>query len=88
MGFLFNIHSIKIMKLIYLFIVSFTLLLGCKNTENSQEKIIKSNLVGEATIEKNESGDYCVTCANGYKKCCTSPKSPVVNCIKRSGSCQ
>ncbi len=76
------------MKLIYVFFLSFILLLGCKKTEKTQEEIIKSNVTGEATIEKKDNGEYCVTCANGYKYCCTSPKSPVVNCIKKTGYCQ
>ncbi|MFY7672708.1 hypothetical protein ACOSP6_16620 [Tenacibaculum sp. MEBiC06402] len=32
-------------------------------------------------------GVVCVTCGNGYQKCCTGGKSPSVNCATKSGSC-
>ena len=32
-------------------------------------------------------GQVCVTCGNGYRKCCTGGKSPSVNCATKSGTC-
>ena len=30
----------------------------------------------------------CVTCSNGYEKCCTGDESPNVNCVTKTGKCE
>jgi len=85
----------KISKL--LFGTFLLLILSCTTENNEVVEVVEVVEVievveGEKTtiIERLSNGTkrVCVTCSNGYKFCCDSPKSPNVNCVTKTGKCE
>jgi len=75
-----------------LFGIFFSLItLSCASDEQEviQAKEGAIEITKTTVIERRSDGTkrVCVTCSNGYKFCCDSPKSPTVNCVTKTGSC-
>ena len=69
--------------------ILFIRLFFCFNNQASLNEAKENSNEVTATTFIDENGDTqtCVTCSNGYKFCCTSPKSPSVNRVTKTGSC-
>lgn len=61
---------------------------SCKDTKEKTVEATSIEVSATTTVDANNKTKTCVTCSNGYKLCCDSPKSPNVNCVKKTGSCK